>query len=245
MATAPSDGCVPCVTADQMREVDRIATETYGLRLLQMMENAGRHLAHVARDRAMNRDLRDASVLVLCGTGGNGGGGLVAARRLHGWGAAVRVGTTKPRDAFTGLPAHQLSLLERIDVPVFRASPNALPDAEVLLDAIIGYGLNGAPRGDTADLIRSVHEHDGPTLSLDVPSGFSATTARPRTPTVRADATLTLALPKCGLDAPEARAFVGRVYLADIGIPPALYDAIDGINNVTGLFSSNDIIPLD
>ena len=235
---------VPCITAEQMREVDRVATEEYGLKLLQMMENAGRHLAHLAREQFLGGDPRGKSVLVICGTGGNGGGGLVAARRLHGWGATVYVHTTKPPEAYTGVPAHQRSLLTPLDVSMSSGDADALPDADLLQDAMIGYGLDGEPKNDMAALIRQVIWHEAPVLSLDVPSGLNATTGVPSKTTVHADATLTLALPKCGLDAPAARPAVGDLFLADIGIPPSLYDRLDVVADVTDLFGEQDLIQL-
>lgn len=234
---------VPCVTADQMRTIDRIATEEYGLHRLQMMEHAGRHLAHLARERFLDEGPGEATVLVVCGTGGNGGG-LVAARRLHGWGASVRVGTSKPPDAYTGVPAHQLTLLHRLDVPITDADAGDLPDADLILDALIGYGLNGPLRDEMADRIYEVIWHGAPALSLDVPSGLDATTGVPSETTVHADATLTLALPKCGLDAPAAASAVGDLYLGDIGVPPSLYEQIDVAGDVTGLFAQQDLIRL-
>ncbi len=92
----------PYLTTDQMREVDRMMMETYGIGLIQMMENAGRNLAHLARTRFLNGDPREREIVILAGRGGNGGGGLVCARRLHNWGAAVRVFLTHPDDDVVG-----------------------------------------------------------------------------------------------------------------------------------------------
>jgi len=236
---------VSCVTADQMREVDRLATEEYRLHLLQMMENAGRHFAHLAREVGGDGSLQDRTVLVLCGRGGNGGGGLVAARRLAGWGASVRVVTTAPPDDYEGVPAHQLALVRRMGCPVEHADPKeSLPEADLLLDALIGYGLDGELDDEMADFIQQVIWHPAPALSLDVPSGLDATTGVPSRTTVHAEATLTLALPKCGLDAPAAESAVGALYLADIGIPPSLYDDLDLGGGVTDLFAEQDLVPL-
>ena len=82
---------MPSVTRDQMIEVDRLMVEHYGITLPQMMENAGRNLAHTARTRFLSGDPRGKRVAVLSGKGGNGGGGLVCARRLHNWGSDVSV----------------------------------------------------------------------------------------------------------------------------------------------------------
>ena len=138
-------GNIPSLDTDQMREVDRAMIEDYHIELIQMMENAGRNLAHLARTRFLEGDPREREVLVLAGRGGNGGGGLVSARRLHNWGADVRVILSQPDTAFQGIPAHQLSILQRMGVPIEAEVPAELPPAELIIDALIGYSLRGGP----------------------------------------------------------------------------------------------------
>ncbi len=215
---APSS--VPYVTAAQMREVDRLMVEEFGIELLQMMEHAGRAVARVARLRFFGGDVRGRRVVVLAGTGGNGGGGLVAARHLSTAGAIVRVRTTRPADAYDGVPAHQLGILRAMGVEV-RTDGDPPRRADLVVDALLGYSLDGPPRGRAAELIRWANTQPAPTLSLDLPSGLDATTGEALAPCVRAAATVTLALPKTGLA--TARDAVGDLYLADIGVPPALY----------------------
>ncbi len=233
------------LTTDQMREVDRAMIEEYHIELIQMMENAGRNLAHLARTRFLDGDPRSRPVAVLCGTGGNGGGGLVCARRLHNWGAAVQVVTTKPDDGYRGVPAHQLDILRRMGVPVVEAAHiERLPAADLFVDAVIGYSLSGAPRGAAAFLIQGANAHDAPILSLDAPSGVDTTTGVAHDPFVRATATMTLALPKEGLRALTVAEAVGELYLADISVPPGLY-AGPGLNlSIDALFAQDDIIRL-
>ncbi|PSQ97464.1 MAG: hypothetical protein BRD55_02465 [Bacteroidetes bacterium SW_9_63_38] len=155
---------VPCVTADQTREVDRIATDEYGLHLLQMMENAGRHLADLARAQFLVGDVRGRSVLAVCGNGGNGGGGLAAARRLHNWGADVWVCTLTAPEDYTGVPVQQVALLQQMEIPVDHIdSSGDLPDSDLVLDALVGYGLEGGPRPTPADRIQQVARHEAPT----------------------------------------------------------------------------------
>src|SRR5215470_8136095 len=105
-----SDGEVPYLTTEQMIEVDRAMMEDYHIELMQMMENAGRNLAHLARDRFLDGDPEGKLVVVLAGSGGNGGGALVAARRLHNWGARVQVVLAEPMDKLTPGPAHQVDI---------------------------------------------------------------------------------------------------------------------------------------
>ena len=94
---------------------------------------------------------------------------------------------------------------------------------DLVLDALIGYGLTGDPRGRIADWIMQVNTAACPVLALDTPSGLNTTTGVPGHPCMRATATMTLALPKTGLIAPQAAASVGDLYLADISVPPRLY----------------------
>ncbi len=231
---------VPALTTTQMVEVDRLMIEEYGILLIQMMENAGRHLAELTR-RMLGRQLTGRKVVVLCGAGNNGGGGMVAARHLHNRGADVRVNFVGDPERLKDIPAHQWHILQAM-----RLAGNDDPDltqADLILDALIGYGLNGNPRGPVAEWIMRVNAANRPVLSLDTPSGLDATTGVPGLPGIRATATLTLALPKTGLLTPEARAFVGDLYLADISVPPELYRRL-GLD-VGPLFADDTIIRIN
>ena len=225
----------------EMVEVDRLMIDVYRIDLVRMMENAGRGLAMLARERFLVRSPEEKTVVVLAGTGGNGGGVLVCARRLHGWGADVHIVTTRPHDAFRPIPADQLSILRRMGLEA-RPSDELgdLPQADLVLDGVIGYSLAGAPRGAAADLIRWANVQTAPILSLDVPSGMDPGAGLIHDPAVRASATLTLALPKHGLLSPLARAQTGELYLGDISVPPSLYARI-GID-VGPIFAESDIL---
>lgn len=214
----------PTVSAEQMREVDRMMVEDLGIQLLQMMENAGRALAHRARDM-LGGEAVGRRVTVLAGSGGNGGGGLVAGRRLALWGAEVTVvlGTNDQR--IDAVPALQLSILRRVGVPVLGADAD-LPPAELILDALIGYSLAGAPRPPISSLIRAANSSGTPILALDIPSGMDADSGTPYDPCIAATSTLTLALPKAGLMQPAATGSVGELYLADISVPAAVFERL-------------------
>ena len=217
-------GDVPYVTTDQMIEVDRAMMEDVRIELNQMMENAGRNLAHLARTRFFAGDPLGKNVVVLAGTGGNGGGALVCARRLYNWGAQVQVFLTHPAAHFTPVPAHQLDILQRMKVPVAQVDTiTQVPSPALIVDGLIGYRLKGAPRGAVSDLIRWANAERVPILALDTPSGIDTTTGTVFDPAIRATATMTLALPKAGLRAPGVEALVGELYLADISVPPSLY----------------------
>ena len=236
---------VTSVSVDQMREVDRLMTEEVGLSLPQMMENAGRCLATDARGM-LGGDARGRRIVVLAGRGGNGGGGLAAARRLSGWGAEVTVVLTQSRDDMRGVPRQQLAILEWIGIPV-RIAGDGISDvfsgADLLVDALIGYSLRGAPTGRVAELIQAANASRRPLLALDLPSGLDGDSGEASDPTVRATQTLTLALPKRGLLAPGARPWVGQLHLADISVPEKVYRRL-GLK-VGPIFAESDIIPID
>jgi NAD(P)H-hydrate epimerase len=206
---------LPALSAAQMREVDRLMIDEFHITLVQMMENAGRNLAELSLRR-----FSPTRVVVLAGSGGNGGGGLVAARHLTNRGVAVAVTLSHPRPSMAAVPQHQLEILTKMGVTLLREPE----PADLLIDALIGYSLQGDPSGHAGDLIRWMNEQSAPVLSLDLPSGLDATTGRPSSPCVSADATMTIALPKIGLrNAGE----VGALYVADISVPASLYRRLE------------------
>ncbi len=199
------------LTEAQMVEVDRVMVDDLHIELIQMMENAGRNLAQLIIDR-----FAPLSVTVLAGSGGNGGGGLVAARHLANRGVDVTATLTADSDSLTPVTAHQLDVLSRMGVPV-SAEP---VHADVAVDAMIGYGLKGPPRGRSVELIEGIADIGDHVVSLDNPSGLNVTDGSVPGAAVHAHATLTLALPKIGL---RSSSLVGELYVADISVPPSVF----------------------
>lgn len=238
---------VPAVTVEQMREVDRLMTEEYGILLIQMMENAGRNLATLVSTIA--RGGPGKSVLVLAGRGNNGGGGLVAARHLSNMGNRVLAVLAAKVDQLPEVPRHQASILLKMGLGLLEAEAcdrerleELLGSTDVIVDALIGYSLSGAPRGLAAVLIEIANASGRPIVSLDVPSGLDAGSGRLYDPSIRAAATLTLALPKTGLGTDEARGRAGDLYLGDLSVPPGLYHRL-GLD-VAPLFAESSPVPL-
>jgi len=211
---------VPWIDAEAMREVDRLTVDAAGITLLQMMENAGRSLAAVVWT-----EFDPTSVVVFAGSGGNGGGGLVAARHLHNAGVGVRVVPTSDPDRLSRAASHQMAIVERIGITVDAIDlPVDLDDVEVVIDAMVGYSLRGALSGRAAIARDLIAAAGSAVVSLDVPSGLPADGAD-RGPCVDADATVTLCLPKVGL---RGRGEAGRLFLADISVPAAIVDDVTG-----------------
>ncbi|UCH57486.1 MAG: NAD(P)H-hydrate epimerase [Candidatus Bathyarchaeota archaeon] len=217
------------VTAEEMRRIDKLATEKYGIRLEQMMELAGYHLADMAKG-IFNGSLGDKRVLVLSGKGNNGAGGLVCARHIMNRGGDVTV-VIPARAELSPVTRGRLETLEILDTRVFsfrdfKQLDKASSEADLIIDSLIGYGLVGDPRPPISEMIEWANYGGVQILSLDIPSGLDTTTGKAHSPCIMASSTLTLALPKKELLAEGAREYVGGLYLADIGIPPFLYKEI-------------------
>ena len=237
---------IPWLNTEQMIEVDRAMMEDYRIDLVRMMENAGRCLATLARDRFLGGSPVGKHVTVLAGSGGNGGGALVTARRLHNWGANLQVLLARRTEKMAPVSGHQLDILGRMGIDIV-AEPVVPPlgDAPALIiDGLIGYSLRGAPYGVTRDLIEWANEQRVLVLSLDTPSGIDTATGTVFDPVIRATATMTLALPKEGLRAPGAVASVGDLYLADISVPPSLYAEPALGLDVGPIFAVGDVVRL-
>ncbi len=217
-----SDGVeVPAVSADRMWKIDQIAMQETGPNMFQMMENAGRNLASLSME-VLKKDWRKSQIITLAGAGGNGGGGICAARHLANRGAEVVLCLSQ---------AGRLAEVSAFQLKIFRSShgrevgPQELKafTPDLILDALIGYNLQGTPRGTARELICWANQTGTPIVSLDVPSGLDATTGDTPGEAIRARWTITLALPKTGL----SNAQCGDLVLADIGIPPTVFQRME------------------
>jgi len=235
---------IPYLTTQQMIEVDRLMVDVFGIQLVQMMENAGRLLAELARERFLKGDPGKKKIIVLAGNGGNGGGAMVSARNMQNWGAEVRVFLTKPLKELSGVIREQANILELMGLkPYSVIDLENVADPDLIIDGVIGYSLKGAPHGAAAEMINWANVQDAPILSLDVPSGLDAGTGEIQFPAIQAAATMTLALPKIGLKSPTSPV-VGELYLADIGVPPGLYQQPSLQLRVGPIFHKDQIIRL-
>ena len=211
------EGPLPLLTRAQMTRVDEITIVEFKITLLQMMENAGRSLAE------LTVALFDpGSATVLFGPGHNGGGGLAAARHLCSRGVEVTVVGAR-LERLSAETDHQLDTVRAMGL---RVTTNPV-GADVVIDALVGYSLEGEPHGEVADLIDWTNQQFEPRLSLDLPSGLDPTSGRFGDHCVRATATMTLGLPKIGLR--RGAEVVGELYLADISIPLEVYKRL-GLN---------------
>ncbi|MFQ6614518.1 MAG: NAD(P)H-hydrate epimerase [Fidelibacterota bacterium] len=219
----------PALSVREMAEVDRKMIEDFHISLDQMMELAGRNLADLVERLLIDRRIAisQANILVCAGPGHNGGGGLTAARHLHNRGAGITVILTAQEEHLKLTTRMRLETLIRMEVTVMRpgnGEPKHFASTDLIVDALLGYNAKGEPRGRVADLmqkiIRSGNKH---LLALDIPSGFRPEDSRFSNLHLTPEATLTLALPKHGMENQHLWQKFGHLFLADIGVPPELY----------------------
>jgi len=239
---------IPSITIEQMRKVDDLMINKYSIELIQMMENAGANLSKLAIS-LMNKNSKNCTtknVVIACGLGNNGGGGMVAARHLSNHGFNVTVVLTGAGAKLKSIPLKQWNILKKLPVRMIIANSSdtlgVFNEADLIIDAIIGYGMYGELKGIPANVIHEIlNSQNQYVLSLDAPSGLNTTTGKFNEKLcIKAYATMTLALPKIGLIQDDAKECVGKLYVADISVPPKLYNEI-GINTEK-LFTGKPII---
>ena len=208
-------------TPDQMRSIDERAVADYGMPSLLLMENAGRAVAE--RARAILAERGGTRVNILCGKGSNGGDGFVAARHLYNRGVEVNCVLTHPPNELRGDARANLELVERLGIPVWTGVPESLA-GDLIIDALLGTGSSGEPRGPFGDLIRLANDSGRPVLAVDVPSGIDSDTGQAAGDAVRAVETVTFGLPKIGLLSHPARELAGQLTIAEISLPRPLLD---------------------
>lgn len=200
-----------------MRSIDGRAVSEFGMPSLLLMENAGRAVAQRAWERLDGR----GAVRVLCGKGNNGGDGFVAARHLHNRGLDVTCYLAGAPGDLRGDARTNLDLALRLGIPVREEVPQRL-DGNLLIDALLGTGFQGEPRGPVEELIRLANDSGLPVLAVDVPSGLNADTGRAPGTVVRAVETVTFGLPKLGLLSYPGRELAGEITVAEISLPRPL-----------------------
>lgn len=237
---------IPAVTGPQMREIQRTAQEEYGFDILQITENAGRSAAVLALAMLGGKGKRQG-VVVLLGGGNKGAVGLCVARNLSNWGFSVQPVLADVESEASFPVRRQLQTLREAGlIPAGSAEASEvileeyLSRAELVIDALVGYGLEGPPVGIAAAATDIAVQSHKPILAIDVPTGVNATTGAVNAPAIKACTTLMLDLPKRGLLEPSARNYVGDLYLADLGIPLRIHEGL-GIH-ANGTFSEGPIV---
>jgi NAD(P)H-hydrate epimerase len=218
------------LTREQVREIDRRAIEEFGLPGIVLMENAGRGAAELLHGLAPG-----ATVAIVCGGGNNAGDGFVIARHLENLGHAVRLLLACEPAECRGDAAIAWRVVERAGIPAIRlaaATPadweRALAGAAWIVDALLGTGARGAPRGAIATAIEAVNaarSRGAKVCAVDLPSGLDCDTGTAPGACVGADVTTTFVARKVGFDAAAAAPLLGAVHVVGIGVPRSLLAA--------------------
>jgi NAD(P)H-hydrate epimerase len=210
---------VRTISSIALRQADAEAVSTFGIEPLELMEVAGWQIARFVD--AFMGGIRNRRVIVVAGSGNNGGDALVAARFLLQRGAIVSASIVPSRDPNSLAGRHALTI-RRLGIPILDAPQSIGPSADVLIDGLFGTGIHLPLRDPAPAIIEAMNAAGRPIVAIDVPSGMDADTGMGAEGAVRAATTVTLVAPKAGL---AGTANAGRVFVADIGMPVALFGA--------------------
>src|SRR5919197_1012545 len=212
------------ITSEQMYSIEQNGDSIFGMRRFLMMENAGHGVADFIVHKFKN--LKNKKIVVVCGTGNNGGDGFVASRHLAGYGAKIMVVLLgSPSDLRSEEARLNWGIIEKMDSieiifgkEVTDEVRSRIAKAGIILDSIFGTGIKGEIREPYASAIDAINKSNAYILAVDIPSGFDPNTGQIHEKCVRADATITFHRLKVGFA--RSRKYTGPVHVEWIGIPP-------------------------
>lgn len=220
------------VTRDEMREIDRTAIEEYGIPGIILMENAGRSVAEgVAADFAGTEKMKAA---VLCGKGNNAGDGFVIARHLANRAFDVIVYLFATPGEIAKSPDADINYRIALNMGIPMASVGEGKDLStdrlaedlrafpIVIDALLGTGIRGELKEPFLSAVAAINDSSATVYSVDTPSGLDVDSGKPCGAAVKANKTITMALPKAGFFAEGAEEYTGELVVADIGVPRTL-----------------------
>lgn len=210
----------------EMQLLDRFTMENLGLPGIVLMENAG-----MAVVNEVIKDFPDqkTNILVLAGGGNNGGDGFVIARRLIDFGYDVTLALAVEEQSLKGDAKIHFDVYKNRSLPLVQAKDNHIKNATVIIDALLGTGMQGEVREPFASIIYEVNKANAFVYAVDVPSGVNANTGEVVNVAVHSNKTITFALPKKGFYLQQGPQYIGEVIVADISVPPVLISKL-GLN---------------
>lgn len=231
---------IPVLSAEEMRQLDRLTIEQDGIPSLLLMERAGYGVFQKIVE--WFAPLEDRSVAVLVGKGNNGGDGMVVARYLHEVGAKVHLWLTCDPTQFQGDPAVQWRIIQALGIPALsipeRPDPGLFRDECLLVDALLGTGARGEVQPPLRSLIEAVNGSGRPVVAIDIPSGLDADTGRQLGVAIRATYTVTMALPKVGFFENDGPRCVGQWVAVPMGVLP---QRVVNLQSTARLLTERDI----
>jgi len=210
---------------DEMRDLDRRATEEFGISQDLLMENAGQAVYFVMLQEF---GMKNKKFVVLCGGGNNGGDGLVVARKIQSSGGEAKVFLVDGEDKFRGAAKRNFEIVSRMPIEMSRVDSidsiiAEVLDSDAIVDAIFGTGLVREVSGIYKDVIQLINESQRTVFSVDIPSGINGDTGEVMGVAVEADYTVTFGLPKLGNMLYPGYEHCGKLYVSHISFPPPLY----------------------
>jgi NAD(P)H-hydrate epimerase len=220
-------------TVEEMRLMDHYAIEKLGIAEEILMENAA--LASIA---LLQRKIgiRDRKFVVFCGSGNNGGDGLVVARLIHSGGGKVKVFLLADKNKFRGAAQTNMAIIDKLSIEVFQlenaaAAKKDVAHCDMIIDAIFGTGLDRDVAELAANVIALINNSNRKSkkkvLSLDIPSGVNGNTGEVMGVAVKADYTATFGLPKIGNMLYPGFELCGELFVSHISFPPSLTENND------------------
>jgi NAD(P)H-hydrate epimerase len=216
-------------TVDEMRFMDRYAIEKLGIAEEILMENAGIAAVNVLQNKI---GISDKKFVIFCGSGNNGGDGLVVARLLHSNSGHVKVFLLGDINKYKGAAKSNLAIIARLPVEVIKLEKAAIAQKDIahcdtVIDAIWGTGLDRPVAGLAAEVIALINKSKKKVLSLDIPSGINGNTGEIMGAAVKADYTVTFGLPKIGNVLYPGYEFGGELFVSHISFPRSLTEDND------------------
>jgi NAD(P)H-hydrate epimerase len=216
-------------SVEEMRLMDRYAIEKLGIAEEILMENAGIAAINVLQNES---DIKGRKFVVFCGSGNNGGDGLVIARLLHSLGYQVKVFLLADKNKFRGAAQTNMVIIDKLPIEVFNlknaaAAKKDVAHCDLIVDAIFGTGLDRDVAGLAADVIALINKSKKKVLSLDIPSGVNGNTGQILGVAVKADYTATFGLPKIGNMFYPGYELGGGLFVSHISFPPSLTESND------------------
>lgn len=216
-----SDYSMKYLSVEEARDIDRRATELYGIPAIVLMENAGRIVAEETI-KLFKPGLVKPVVSVICGSGNNAGDGFVAARYLFNRGISVNVFALKDFEDYKGDALVNLSIAGKLNIPaavIHGPEIKGLEKCDIIIDAVFGTGIAGKVKERYKSIIDSINDSERSVLSVDIPSGMDGNTGEPLGACVKAGLTVTMGYMKKGFLNPGSKKYTGNIVVADIGYP--------------------------
>ncbi|MFQ6067629.1 MAG: NAD(P)H-hydrate dehydratase [bacterium] len=231
------------VTSQEMQKLDKLAIKRIGIPSIVLMENAGIKVTEVIEKEC--GPLCAKSVYILCGPGNNGGDGMVVARHLLNRGVKMKVFLLARKNRIKGDAATNLDIAEKLGIGVkevtsardLRLLHRELPNADIIVDALLGTGSTLPLRGLLREAVGLINQSSGHSIAIDLPTGLHADTGEVPGEAVKANITVTFAYPKRGLYLYPGINYAGKIEVVDIGIPSRL-----GVEKIRcNLLTSSDV----